>query len=384
MRYPFLKLQLLSENPCAIPDAHEWPAVLLDQAPSLPSDLIAGMQLRLKGVRYEDQAAAAAVDVCDAARAMQLHVACYDAPPAPLPLPSAELIGLEDGSIIPAEAAIAVRVFVNHAHDVAALCGAGSAEVVSANVLVEVYATNGSEVLAAYAQKIVPDKNFYSFKLPLRPGDYSIASGIASAACPDLITQAFHPFSISVVSNQQLLHMQPHRVRMAVVDQIEHNACLQPHEFDACTGFTMHGDLGYVGPPRHALLSRHVAVNDTVIFFYQWGINKASLFSGSVLKVLVAMESRAAEETMWRYIDNLQFDTQPPPFDYVLTHDRALLQRALLRAPPVCFTSMSSSCRHAAGVVCAAWWSAAAAQCSRYLSQDKLGVHGKRASGSRV
>jgi hypothetical protein len=276
-------------------------------------------------------------------------------------LPSAQLIGLEDGSIVAAEAAIAVRVFVDHVHGIAAQCGADSAGDVSANVLVEVFPTNGSEVLLVYTQKIVPDANFYSFKLPLKPGDYNIACGIASAACPDLITHADRPYAVSIVSSQQLLRAQPHRVRMAVVDQIEFNACVQPHEFESCTGFTMHGDLGYVGPPHHALWSRHVTQHDKVVFFYQWGINKASLFPGSVLKVLVAMESRAAEATMWQYLDNLQFDSQPPPFDYVLTHDRSLLQRAPLCAPLVCF-ALSSSCRHTAGAVRAARWSAAAVQ----------------------
>jgi hypothetical protein len=88
------------------------------------------------------------------------------------------------------------------------------------------------------------------------------------------------------------------------------------------------------------------------LFFYQWGINKAGLFSNSTLKVplstsvlanlnshcnivttspvqvLLAMESRAAEPAMWAHVDKLDFDSQTPVFDYVLTHDRSLLQRA--------------------------------------------------------
>jgi hypothetical protein len=52
--------------------------------------------------------------------------------------------------------------------------------------------------------------------------------------------------------------------------------------------------------------------------------------------VLVAMESRAAEATMWRYLDNFDFNAQPPVFDFVLTHDRSLLQRALPLNPKPC------------------------------------------------
>ena len=46
-----------------------------------------------------------------------------------------------------------------------------------------------------------------------------------------------------------------------------------------------------------------------------------------MLKVLVAMESRAAEPVMWKHFDELNFDSQPPPFDFVVTHDRKLLER---------------------------------------------------------
>jgi hypothetical protein len=79
--------------------------------------------------------------------------------------------------------------------------------------------------------------------------------------------------------------MQPGRVRLPVVDQIVPNACTAPHDLHACTCFTMHGDLGYIGPPRFALWSRHVSSSESVVFFYQWGINKAELYPSSTLKV---------------------------------------------------------------------------------------------------
>ncbi len=79
--------------------------------------------------------------------------------------------------------------------------------------------------------------------------------------------------------------MQPGRVRLPVVDQIVLNACTTPRDLDACTCFTMHGDLGYIGPPRYALWTRHVSSSESVVFFYQWGINKAELYPSSALKV---------------------------------------------------------------------------------------------------
>jgi hypothetical protein len=74
-------------------------------------------------------------------------------------------------------------------------------------------------------------------------------------------------------------------VRLPVVDQIVPNACTAPHDLHACTCFTMHGDLGYIGPPRFALWTRHVSSSESVVFFYQWGINKAELYPSSTLKV---------------------------------------------------------------------------------------------------
>jgi hypothetical protein len=162
-------------------------------------------------------------------------------------------------------------------------------------------------------------------------------ASISSAACPDLVTRAPIPYSITIVTNQQLLAMQPQRVPMAVVDQMVFDACVAQHEFKSCTGFTMHGDLGYIGQPRYALWSRHVRQNESVVFFYQWGVDKAPRYPSSVIRVLVAMESRAAEPFMWQHIDSLQFDAPSRMFDFVLTHDRALLQRAppALSASPI-------------------------------------------------
>ena len=324
MRFPFLKLQLIKENPCHIPDAHEWAALLQEQAPLFPRDLIESMKTHLIGGQ-EATEASVMVDSCDAVRAMHLHVKCHEIPPKYPHWPSAELIGLEDGSIISAEAAVSVRVFVNHAHDIAAQCHQDD---VSANVLIEVFlADDVFAPLVSFVQKIRPQVTFYVFKLPLKPDNYTITTSITSPDCPDLVTHAYSPHSVRVVSNQQLLAVQPGRVSMTIVDQIKFNACVAPHEFESCIGFTMHGDLGYIGQPRHALWSRHVTHNENVLFFYQWGINKAPFFPNSVVKVLIAMESRAAEATMWQYLDNLQFDSHPPPFDFVLTHDRALLER---------------------------------------------------------
>lgn len=48
------------------------------------------------------------------------------------------------------------------------------------------------------------------------------------------------------------------------------------------------------------------------------------------------MESRAAEPTMWRYLDDFDFNAQPPVFDVVLTHDSSLLQRALPLTSTLC------------------------------------------------
>jgi hypothetical protein len=323
MRFPFLKVQLLRDNPCGIPDVHEWPALLQQHFPLFPLDVIESFKVYLKGQEVVDSADVGGA--CEAGRDMQLHVACHVAPPAPPPLPSALLLGLEDGSIIAAEVAVGVRVFVDNFHSIAAQCRDDGGRRVTANVLVEVW---DGVAAAVYLQTMQPDETFYFFRLALNPGNYTIVASISSAACPDLVTRAPIPYSVTIVTNEQLLAMQPQRVPMAVVDQIVFNACVAQHEFKSCTGFTMHGDLGYIGEPRHALWSRKVRQNENVVFFYQWGVDKAPRFPNSVVRVLVAMESRAAEPSLWQHIDSMQFDAPPHMFDFVLTHDRALLQRA--------------------------------------------------------
>jgi hypothetical protein len=271
-----------------------------------------------------------ALDIsCDASTGTQLSATCLDAPMLPSSAPWAAVLGLEDDSIIPAEVATAVRVFLHQAQDIAMQCSSDSGEEFVAHIMLEIAAGDPFAHPPTFISlRIKPNVNFYSVLLPLKSGNFSIATSITSSSCPGLNTVEQPPVFITVASPQQLLAMQPHRVAMPVVDQIVFNACTAPAEFETCSGFTMHGDLGYVGPPQFALWTRHVAPNDPVVFFYQWGINKAPLFSNSTLKVLLAMESRAAETVMWHYIDSLKFDSPSPPFDYVLTHDRKLLQRA--------------------------------------------------------
>ena len=328
-RFPFLKLQLLRENPCHIPDAHEWAAVVRAQAPLFPHDVLNSMKALLQGREWinETWEESTAVDACEAAAGLQLPVTCHIVPALPPPLPSAVLLGFENGSTIPAESAIAVRVFVSESDEITTQCPMVSAGASVVHVVIECKLDEKAADAVRFEQGFRPGVTFYSFKLPLQPGNYSIAVSITSTVCPALITHTEPAVSVTVVSNQELLTMEPHRIPMAVVDQIVFNACVAPDEYGACTGFTMHGDLGYVGAPRHALWSRHVSANETVLFFYQWGINKAPLFPSSVLKVLVAMESRAAEPVMWKHFDELNFDSQPPPFDFVVTHDRKLLER---------------------------------------------------------
>jgi hypothetical protein len=123
---------------------------------------------------------------------------------------------------------------------------------------------------------------------------YIIAASIVSTTCPDLLTAPPRPLSLTLLSNQQLHAMQPRRVRLPVVDQMLFNACTAPHDAAACTSFSMHGDLGYIGPPRYALWTRHVSSSESVVFFYQWGINKAELYPSSVLKVPPAHNQTAA------------------------------------------------------------------------------------------
>ncbi len=106
---------------------------------------------------------------------LQLPLSCLDAPPAPPPLPSATVVGLEDGSVMTAEVAVAVRVFVNHAQDIAAQCGVLNGSLgtgtLPANVLVEVFAGNDSQaLLMVVKQSILDHVTFYNLKLPLKPG----------------------------------------------------------------------------------------------------------------------------------------------------------------------------------------------------------------------
>jgi hypothetical protein len=390
MRFPFLKLQLLKDNPCHIPDVHEWPHVVRQQAPLFPLDLIHSMTRYLSDQPPPIEPPASR-DACGAARGMQPPLPCLRAPAVPPPLPSATILGLEDGSVIASEAALAVRVFLNHARSIVEQCAPGGSAAL-AHLSVEVFVADGGPSLPApphmaFMRHIEPDVTFYRFLLPLTPGNYTIIASIESPSCPNLATNAITPVSVTIVSNEQLRGMQPRRVQMTVVDQIEFNACTAPSQFSSCSGFTMHGDMGYSGVPEHALWSRHVPHDETVLFFYQHGINKAALFPDSALKVLLAMESRAAEPVMWEFIDRLRFDALSPPFDLVLTHDRALLQRS--HPPPpflVCTTTGfrfacccdSRVCRHAACSVRAPRRAAAAAGRRRRLSQNKDAVHGRR------
>jgi hypothetical protein len=340
MRFPFLKLQLLKDNPCHIPDVHDWSHVVRQQAPLFPTDVIDSVTHYLSDQPPLIESPASR-DACDAARGMQppplllSSLPCLRAPAAPPPLPSATLLGVEDGSIIASEAALAVRVFLNNARGIHEQCGGAAV----AHVAVEVFegdrgASTPVPPHMAFVQRIEPNVTFYPFLLPLTPGNYTIIASVESPSCPDLATIANTPVSVTIVSNQQLRALQPQRVPMTVVDQIEFNACVAPDQFGSCSGFTMHGDLGYSGAPHYALWSRHVPHDETVLFFYQHGINKAELYPDSALKVLLAMESRAAEPVMWEFIDGLRFDALPPPFDIVLTHDRALLQRSHPPPPP--------------------------------------------------
>jgi hypothetical protein len=172
LRFPFLKLQLLRDNPCSIDDAANWQSLLHAHAPLFPADLIASMQ-RLLNTSTPALQALDVSDACQAARVLQLPVPCLDPPPAPPPLPAAAVIGLEDGSVIAAEAAVAARVFVSHVHDIAAQCGwlPGSTGVLPANVLVEVFAGDPTQPpLMIVSQVIIEHVTFYSIKLPLPPG----------------------------------------------------------------------------------------------------------------------------------------------------------------------------------------------------------------------
>jgi hypothetical protein len=385
-RFPFIKLQLLKENPCHIPNTHEWADVVRQHAPLFPRDLIDSMAYDLNGQLAPE------LLPCDGSQDAQLPAPCLATPAQPPPLPAATVLGVENGSIIAAETAIALRVFVHHARSIAQMCPVG--DVVLALDAVKLSLPDVKDLEFSGFHKMHPNVTFYSFKLPLQPGNYSIVASITSDSCPDLMSAPSTPTSLTVVSNQQMQALQPQRVRMAVVDQITFNACTSAHEYGLCSGFTMHADLGYVGNPDHALWSRHVQRNDSVLFFYQHGINKAPLFPDSVLKVLIAMESRAAEEVMWNYIDSLPFNSHAPPFDIVLTHDRALLERAetspfifhttffsltpllILQQQRGLCASRSFVRRNAARCFCASRWRAAAAGRHRALSQNTHVVNG--------
>lgn len=310
-RFPFIKLQLLKDNPCRIPNTHEWPVVVRQRSPLYPHDLIDSLSRLLNHQLPLDAL------LCDDG----LGATCLTAPAEPPPLPSVVFLGVENGSVIAAETALGLRVCVNHVHRIAEMCPTGSAILV-----LDVVEVSGVQPMT-FVHDIHPNATFYSFRLPLKPGNYTVIASIESGICPDAFSSGSSAWSVSIVSNERMRALQPHRVPMAVVDQITFNACTAPQDFAVCTGFTMHGDLGYVGTPRYALWSRHVKGDESVLFFYQHGINKAHLFPDSSLKVLLAMESRAAEPVMWQYIDRLQFDVPQPQFDFVLTHDRALLQR---------------------------------------------------------